>query len=285
MKHLKIMMLMLILVTGTAFSQDYYGDEYAEPYANFDDAYLTYDYGYESARPWLSRHNGPVYYWTHPYRDVYFVLVGPRVFVIPVYELSRIRHRLHWSLVSMNRFIHLSCFGIPYYDSYVRFNYYYNHYRRYSYNRYHNRYLRDRYRRYFHNRRSNRDYYRHRSRVLQKRHLDSRNRYKPEFRVNRERLNTRWNTNRYTSGRRYQKTNNRYRSKRLHRSNSSRINNRSRVTSRNDLTKSSSRVVRKSTISRSSSKRSSYVRRSSGSRSRSVSRSGSAKKTARQRRK
>lgn len=284
MKHLKIMMLMLILATGTAFAQDYYGDDYAEPYESFDDAYLTYDYGYESARPWLSRYNGPVYYWTHPYRDVYFVLVGPRVFVIPIYELSRIRHRLHWSLVSMNRFIHLSCFGLPYYDSYVRFNYYYNHYRRYSFNRYHNRYLRDRYRRYFHNRRSNRDYYRHRSRVLQKRHLDSRYRYRSESRVNRDHLGTRRGTSRYAPRSRDQRTDKRYRGNRYPVS-SSRTIKRSRLAPKSYSEKGSSRVVRKSTISRSSSKRSTSVGRSSGSRSRSVFRSGSAKKTTRSRRK
>ncbi|MDY0297725.1 MAG: hypothetical protein RB296_10445 [Acidobacteriota bacterium] len=292
MKHLKTMILILLLAAGSAFAQDYYDDEYAEVPGNYDESYLAYDYGYAAAQPWLSHHYGPVYYWTHPYREVYFVLVGPRIFVIPIHELNHIWHRLRWSLVSMDRFIHLSCYGLPYYDSYVRFNYYYNHYRSYRYDRYRNHWLRDRYRRYFHNRRFDRDYYRYRGRVLQKRRLDTRDRYRPGSRLNRGTPGAERGTFRYTPGTRKPVANPRYQSRVPMRGSRSTTVYRSRTTTRNYTPERSSRVVRKSTRVRSTSPKNRSVTRStrSSSTTRSVhrsrsSRSVSSRSTARSRRK
>jgi len=278
MKHLSAAMLVLLMLAAPGFAQYDYGREYDNDgysdVGDYDDSYLAWDYGYDNARYYLDRYDGPVYYWAHPYRDVYFVLVGPRVFVIPVYEISRFWHRLRWSLVSMSRFVHLSCFGLPYYDNYVRFNYYFNHYRRYRFNRYYNSYLRNRYRSYFHNRRHNRNYYRHRDSVLRSRgwkyHRDHRRRM-PRKQIERKRLDTRRvvpRNNRNLS---------RYDSRRSPaRYSSSRTVKRSRVNTRITGRKGSRKVVvRKSTAKKSRSMRGSSQRKTS---SRTVRRSRSTSK-------
>jgi hypothetical protein len=179
MKKITILILTVLVVTGLCFSQEYYDDDYYydDYYDNpeFGDEYLTYDYGYDAALPYLDGYYDPVYYWVHPNANLYFVLIGRRIFLIPYYQLRSIWHRLSWHLVDMYRFIDLSCGYLNYYDNWVRFNYYHDYYYRNRYNRYNNRWVRQHYRSHFRNRRYNRKYYRNRQRVLNKRYLRHRN--------------------------------------------------------------------------------------------------------------
>ncbi len=276
MKTLKILVFMMFVMVSMGFGQEYNENDYYDngEYAEYDDENLSYDYGYDNARDYLERYNGPVYYWGHPQRDVYFVLIGSRVFVIPMVELSSIWNRLHWSLVSMDRFIHLSCFGLPYYDNYMRFNYYFNHYRHYGYGSYYNRYLRTRYRRYFRDRRHNRDYYRYRSRVLNNRKWNRNRRYRstiPRRKIVRERLDTRKRAIRNSPATR------RYSSRRTTKS---RTYGSSGSSSRSRINNSDRRVIRRDSVRRSTSKRSTSVRRPARrSTSSSVRRSRSSRKS------
>ncbi len=184
MKKIAILMFMLFVLISTGNGQ-YYDDEYGyndryyqdTDYGNYyddvdyDDNYLTYNYGYDNAMPYIRGFSGPVYYWTHPHRDIYFVLIGRRIFIMPGYSIRPILYRLGWLSVAMNRFIGLSCGGLHYYDNYVRFNYYNNHYRRYRYSSYYNNWGRRHYRDHYRNRRRNKSYFRDWKRVIGKRRV------------------------------------------------------------------------------------------------------------------
>ncbi len=179
---------MLSLFVGVGYSQyydnnnydnnyGYYEDDYSadrdyDDYtynADYENNYLNYHYGYDAALPYIRAHRGRIYFFHHPYRDVYFVIIGRRVFVIPEYRLHRMIHQTGWMAVPMERFIALSCFGLHYYDNYIRFNYYFDHYRKYRYNDYYNTRVRSNYRTYFRGRRSNSHYFNNWDRVMKKR--------------------------------------------------------------------------------------------------------------------
>lgn len=171
-----VFMLSLLMSVGNSqyYSDSYdyrdadYQADYDDNYYNtdYDDDYLDYNFGYDSALPYLRVHSGPVYYWQHPYRDIYFVSIGNRIFIIPGDQFRSIIYRSSWLPVAMERFIVLSCGGLHYYDNYVRFNYYYDFYRGHSYSRHHNHWVHSHYRDHYRNRRNNNHYFRDWDRVM-----------------------------------------------------------------------------------------------------------------------
>ena len=202
MRKILLLVLCLGLLGFMANAQDYddnndYGDSYNTDY---DDDYLSYENGYENAMPYLNNYNGVLYYWVHPYENLYFVLIGRRVFVIPSYQIRRIWHNFRWVLLSMNNFVSYSSFGLPYYDNWVRFHYYYDYFYRNRYNRYNCRWIRGRYRSYYRNRRSNRNYY-GRYRTVMKNRRTGRTRINSRRSFNKNRVNTRYNNRRSNNSR------------------------------------------------------------------------------------
>lgn len=172
MKKLILLMLSFLLLGSIMLKAQYY-DGYDEDYNNdqyYGDEYENndqyYDYGYENAEPYLSNYQGSLYYWVHPYENLYFVIAGGRIFIIPYYQIRRIRGIYSWHLLSINDFIYHSCFGMHYYDSYRRFYYYNNYFYRHHYSYYNCRWLRRNYRSYYRNRRRSRNYYRHYNSVM-----------------------------------------------------------------------------------------------------------------------
>jgi len=115
-----------------------------------------------------------IYYWEHPYKYVNFVIIGDRVYVIPRDIFYRVYRRTRFFAVSMERFVYLSCFGLPYYDNYYRFSFYndyyrYNYYRGRRYGVTWYRGLRSHYRKYYRNRWSSRKYRALKKRLIAKR--------------------------------------------------------------------------------------------------------------------
>jgi len=202
MKKAIVMIVFVMLVVLTVYGQDYdnqyydYGDEY-----NYDSpiANQEYYYDYENILPEIGRYE-TIYYWEHPYKYINFVIVGERVYIIPRDIFYRVYQRNRFFLVSMERFITLSCFGMPYYDNYYRFylysNYYrYNYYRGRRYGRFWFRGLRNHYRKYYRNRRYNSRYRNLRKRYVSKRGL--RQNYRSNY------GNRRYNTRYKNSGKKY----------------------------------------------------------------------------------
>ncbi len=180
MKKIIFFVFVLSILASVGFGQYYDNNNERNDYyydTDYEEDNLTYEYGYEEALPYLQNYNGRVYYWVHPHENLYFVIIGRKVFIIPGYHINRIRNSMRWFLVTMDRFIALTCFGLPYYDNYVRFHYYNDYYNRHRYNSYNNHMIRDNYRMYYKNRRGNKHYYRYQDRVPKKREQISNERY------------------------------------------------------------------------------------------------------------
>jgi hypothetical protein len=147
------------------YDRSYYDEQ------DYDENYLAYNYGYESAIPYLNQYSGQLYCWIHPFKNLYFIAIGRRIFIIPSFEISRIRRYHRWNMLDRDNFISLTCFGLPYYDNYIRFNYYTDYYRRHRYNRYNNIRIRINYHNHYRNRRRNSSYYRNYRTVIRSRKI------------------------------------------------------------------------------------------------------------------
>ncbi len=166
----KIMFFVLVLsflMTGAAYGQ--YHDNYRS-HSYSDYSYNDCEYRYIDDYDHLASYGRRVFYFAHPNADVYFALMGARIFVIPGHRFRMHLHRPNFRWVSRADFIALSCMDFGYYDSYVRFNYYYDYYHRHgcSWNNHYD--ISRRYRRYYRNRNNHhRDYYRHKNQVMKRR--------------------------------------------------------------------------------------------------------------------
>ncbi len=182
-------MLAVLTISGQDYDDQYY--EYDDQYYNGGDygynspaEYEEYYYDYENILPMIGRY-GNVYYWQHPYKYINFVIIGRRVYVFPRDIFFRVYRRGMFFSVSMDRFIHLSCFGMPYYDNYYRFSFYndyyrYNYYRGRSYGTSWFRGLRNQYTRYYRDRWTSRKYMTLKNRFISKRGL-GRSNYKSRY--------------------------------------------------------------------------------------------------------
>jgi hypothetical protein len=136
----------LFLFTGVSFGQYGYGDDRAL-YDN--DEYSDYEYRLDNADYQLDRCQGPVYYFYHQRAGVYFVLVNDMTFVVPEYTFRSYLPRRNFLGVPQSRFITLSCCGLDYYNSSLRFNFYYGFYNRHRWDqKYHYQMRRD-FRKYY----------------------------------------------------------------------------------------------------------------------------------------
>lgn len=162
-------MLTTVLASLFLFSGLTFGEYYNRDYGYDDYSYDDYEYRFDNAVYQLDRYHGPVYYFHHPRADVYFVLVGNVTFVVPAYTFRPYLHRHNFVLVPRTRFISISCCGLDYYDSYLRFNFYFDFYNRSKwYNGHHHRLRRD-FRSYYKGRKHQKWYHKNRQRVMQQR--------------------------------------------------------------------------------------------------------------------
>jgi hypothetical protein len=167
----------LFLSAGLTFGQY---DDGNNGYEYDNSVYSDYEYQLDNAAHHLDRHRSPVYYFHHPRAGLYFVLVGDTTFVVPAYIFRPYLHRHNFVWVPRTRFITLSCCGLDYYDSYLRFNFYFDFYNRSRWNRRYHRKLRQDFRRYYTNRRHNKWYHTNRPRIMRQR-VDAHKRYKHEI--------------------------------------------------------------------------------------------------------
>lgn len=150
-----------VLFTGLSFG-DYYNRH--NPYKNF--AYADYEFQHSNAAFHINRYKGDIYYFHHYRANVYFVLVGPNTFVVPALTFRAYEHRPNFVWVGNNDFVALSAANLSYYDSHVRFNYYFRYYDQNPYNvRNHVRVTRN-YRKFYKNRRTSKRYNRSRTSVI-----------------------------------------------------------------------------------------------------------------------
>jgi len=152
----------LFLFSGLTFGEYYNGD-----YGYDDYAYEDYEYRFDDAGYQLDRCQGPVYYFHHPRADVYFVLAGDMTFVVPAFTFRAYLHRHNFVLVPRTRFISLSCCGLDYYDSYLRFNFYFDFYNRSTWYQGHHHQLRRDFRSYYNSRKQHTWYHKDRQRIMQ----------------------------------------------------------------------------------------------------------------------
>jgi len=172
-KKMKIM-LTTVLASLFLFSGLAFGEYYSRDYG-YDDDYADYEYRFDDAAYQLDTYQGPVYFFRHDRADVYFVLVGDIIYVVPAYTLSPYLHRHNFVWVPRTRFISLSCGGLDYYDSYLRFNFYFDFYNRSKWSRGHHHQLRRDFRSYYNSRKQHAWYQKNRQRIMQQRGVESHN--------------------------------------------------------------------------------------------------------------
>jgi hypothetical protein len=175
MKKKITIMLTTVLASLFLFSGLTFGEYYTRDYGYDDYAYEDYEYRFDNTEYQLDRYAGPVYYFHHPGADVYFVLVGDITFVVPAYTFRAYLHRHNFVLVPRTRFISLSCRGLDYYDSYLRFNFYFDFYNRYKWNQGLHHQLRRDFRSYYNSRKQHTWYQKDRQRIMQQSGVKSRN--------------------------------------------------------------------------------------------------------------
>ena len=174
MKNKIKIMLITVLASLFLFSGLAFGEYYSRDYG-YDDDYADYEYRFDDAEYQLDQYQGPVYYFYHPRADVYFVLVGNSTFVVPAYTFRAYLHRHNFVWVPRTRFISLSCGGLDYYDSYFRFNFYFDFYNRSKWNRGHHHQLRRDFRSYYNSRKQQKWYHQDRQRIMQQSGVNSYN--------------------------------------------------------------------------------------------------------------
>jgi hypothetical protein len=173
MKKKITIMLTTVLASLFLFSGLTFGEYYNRDYGYDDYAYEDYEYRFDDAEYQLDRYQGPVYYFHHPSADVYFVLVGDITFVVPAYTFRAYLHRHNFVLVPRTRFISLNCCGLDYYDSYLRFNFYFDFYNRSKWTQGHHYQFRRDFRSYYNSRKQHTWYQKERQRIIQQRNADS----------------------------------------------------------------------------------------------------------------
>lgn len=214
MKKITLIILMLAVTSSVVlWAQDGYGYyNRNNEYDNF--AYADYEFRHSNAAFHIDRYRGNIYYFHHYRANVYFVLVGPNVFVVPALTFRHYMNRpnFHWS--SRNDFIALSAVNFPYYDSYVRFGYYFSYYDNNPWSIGNHVHVTRNYRNYYTGRHKNSRYYRNMSQVNARRTGEmkrvshhSQNRYRQPERANRS-----YTTNRNSRVQEYRvKSRNQYR--------------------------------------------------------------------------
>jgi hypothetical protein len=175
MKKKITIMLTTVLASLFLFSGLAFGEYNNRDYGYDDYAYDDYEYRFDDAVYHLDSYQGPVYYFRHDRADVYFVLVGDMIFVVPAYTLSPYLHRHNFVWVPRTRFISLSCGSLDYYDSYLRFNFYFDFYTRSKWSSGHHHQLRRDFRSYYNSRKQHAWYQQNRPRIMQQRGVDSHN--------------------------------------------------------------------------------------------------------------
>jgi hypothetical protein len=93
-------------------------------------------------------------------------MVGPHVFVVPGYTFRSYMHRPNFYWVSRPDFVALSSANFGYYDSYVRFGFYFNFYDNNPWGVRNHILVTRNYRKHYRNRYHSRRYYRHHKRVM-----------------------------------------------------------------------------------------------------------------------
>jgi hypothetical protein len=175
MKKKITIMLTTVLASLFLFSGLTFGEYYTRDYGYDDYAYDDYEYRFDDAEYQLGRYAGPVYYFHHTGADVYFVLVGDITFVVPAFTFRAYLHRHNFVLVPRTRFISLSCCGLDYYDSYLRFNFYFNFYNRSKWYRGHHYQLRRDFRSYYNSRKQHAWYFKDRPGIMKQSGVKSHN--------------------------------------------------------------------------------------------------------------
>lgn len=169
MKKITLIILMLAVASSVVlWAQDGYGYyNRNNEYDNF--AYSDYEFRHSNAAFHIDRYRGDIYYFHHYRANVYFVLAGPNVFVVPALTFRTYMNRpnFHWS--SRNDFIALSAVNFPYYDSYVRFGYYFSYYDNNPWSIGNHVHVTRNYRNYYTGRHKNSRYYRNMSQVNSRR--------------------------------------------------------------------------------------------------------------------
>lgn len=161
-KIILIIIMFAMLASGIAWAQDRYYNR-NNVYENF--AYADYEFRHSNAAYHIERCRGNIYYFHHYRANVYFVLVGPHVFVVPGLTFRDYIHLPNFHWVSRPDFIALSAVHFPYYDSYVRFNYYFSYYDHNPWSLRNHILVTRNYRKYYHNRHGNKRYHHDLSRV------------------------------------------------------------------------------------------------------------------------
>jgi len=154
---------MAALILGSGFI---YGDYYNRHNVYDNYAYADFEFRLENAAYHMDRYQGRIYYFHHPRANVYFVLVGQSTFVVPAYTFRSYMHRDNFEWLSRSAFIALSMGGLDYYDSFLRFGFYFDFFDNYRWDQRHHRHLRSNFRNYYNGRRSHRHYSRNRTRIM-----------------------------------------------------------------------------------------------------------------------
>ena len=156
----------MLAVAAGGFLQAQEGAGYYNRNNEYDNyAYADYEFRHSNAEFHMNRYRGDIYYFHHYRANVYFVLVGPNVFVVPALTFRGYMHRPNYHWASRADFIALSAVYFPYYDSYVRFGYYFDYYDHNPWCVSNHLLVTRNYRTYYTNRNRSRQYYRHLNRI------------------------------------------------------------------------------------------------------------------------
>jgi len=161
MKKITLLIIVLAVAAG-GFLQAQEGAGYYNRNNEYDNyAYADYEFRHSNAAYHIDRYGGDIYYFHHYRANVYFVLVGPNVFVVPGLTFRNYLHRpnIHW--LSRADFIAISAVNFPYYDSYVRFGYYSDYYDHNPWSLGNHLLVTRNYRTYYRDRSRSKRYYRH----------------------------------------------------------------------------------------------------------------------------
>lgn len=161
-----ILMILALAVAAGGFLHAYESEGYYNRHNEYDNyAYADYEFQHSNAAFHIDRYHDDIYYFHHYRANVYFVLVGPRVFVVPALTFRRYMHRHNFSWASRADFIALSAVHFPYYDSYVRFGYYFDYYDHNPWCVRNHLHVTRNYRKYYRDRSRSKRYYRHLTRI------------------------------------------------------------------------------------------------------------------------
>jgi hypothetical protein len=166
----KVILTFVFLVLGfssLSLAEDDYDFNYSMNYFRDYYDYTDYEFRHIDDETFFDQNPGKVYYYHHSIPGLYFVIAGSRTYIAPRSLFQRYLTSPGFFPISQSDFIRRSRGALGHYDSYIRFNYYYNFYLHYPWNlRNHYRACWN-YRYYYGDRYHNNGYFQNYARIMQ----------------------------------------------------------------------------------------------------------------------